>query len=57
MKRGARANEYEIAIPYTEEDELNRIIEDLQQEISWKADLRHCFAEAIMQEIGSERQR
>jgi hypothetical protein len=53
--RGGRANEYELTIEYADDEDLDRVVYDLLREISSTADLRNCFVETDVREIGSER--
>ena len=54
MKRLESGN-YELAIPYRSDDELDKTVHDLLTEISQEADMRNCFIEADAWEEGSER--
>ncbi|HGY2327244.1 TPA: recombinase family protein, partial [Pseudomonas aeruginosa] len=54
MKRLESGN-YELAIPYRSDDELDKTVHDLLTEISQEADMRNCFIEADAWEEGTER--
>lgn len=54
MKRLESGN-YELAIPYRNDDELDKTVHDLLIEISQEADMRNCFIEADAWEEGTER--
>jgi DNA invertase Pin-like site-specific DNA recombinase len=51
-----RDGEYELIISYRDNTHLDRLAGDLLQEIHNEADLRNCFAEAGIHEIGTDRQ-
>ncbi|MGP5760870.1 hypothetical protein [Pseudomonas aeruginosa] len=46
---------YELAIPYRSDDELDKAVHDLLTEISQEADMRSCFVEMDAWEEGTER--
>jgi len=54
MKRLESGN-YELAIPYRSDDELDKAVHGLLTEISQEADMRNCFIEADAWEEGTER--
>ena len=47
--------EYELRIPYDDDEDLERQIEFLMQEMSMTADDDYCFIEADLSEIGGDR--
>jgi hypothetical protein len=47
--------EYELRIPYDDDEDLERQIEFLMQEMFMTADDDYCFIEADLSEIGGER--
>lgn len=49
------AKRYEPKVPRRSEEDLDRTIEDLLQQIAFEADLRSCFSESDAQLEGSER--
>lgn len=49
------AKRYEPKVPRRSEEDLDRTIEDLLQQIAFEADLRNCFSESDAQLEGSER--
>ena len=54
MKRLESGN-YELVIPYRNDDELDKTVHDLLTEVSQEADMRNCFIEADAWEEGTER--
>jgi hypothetical protein len=44
--RHLRHNEYQIEIPYCDDADLDKIMDDLLYEIGWEADRRNCFSES-----------
>ncbi|HEY9657178.1 MAG TPA: hypothetical protein V6C65_01850 [Allocoleopsis sp.] len=47
--------EYELTFTYEDEEDLDKQIYDLLQEMDFQADLECCFIEANMREIGTAR--
>ena len=47
--------EYELTIAYQDDQDLDKQVEDLLDEMHFQADLEDCFIEADMTEIGTER--
>jgi hypothetical protein len=47
--------EYELTIPYENDDDLDRTVHDLLSAISSEADDQHCFIEADVYEKGTDR--
>ncbi len=54
MKRLKSGNN-ELAIPYQNDEVLNKVLYDLLTEISQEADMRNCFIEADAWKEGTER--
>ena len=54
MKRLESGN-YELVIPYRNDDELDKTVHDLLTEVRQEADMRNCFIEADAWEEGTER--
>lgn len=54
MKRLESGN-YELTVPYRNDEELDKTIYDLLTEISQEAEMRNCFIEADAWEEGTER--
>lgn len=47
--------EYELTIPYENDEELDDIIYDMLQEASNIADCRNCFIESDVRDVNSDR--
>jgi hypothetical protein len=47
--------EYELTFSYADDEDLDRQVYRLMQDMELEADLRHCFTEADVHEIGTER--
>ena len=55
MKQKAKDSwEYELTIPHNNEQHLDQQINDLPAEMGRQADLKSCFIEADVTEIGTE---
>jgi hypothetical protein len=53
--RHLQHNEYQIKIPYGNDAELDKIVDDLLYEIRWEADLSNCFSESEASIEGGDR--
>jgi hypothetical protein len=47
--------EYDLTFSYADDEDLDRQVYRLMQDMELEADLRHCFTEADVREIGTER--
>ncbi|MGH8710431.1 MAG: hypothetical protein ACREVA_03840 [Burkholderiales bacterium] len=47
--------EYDLTFSYSDDEDLDRQVYRLMQDMELEADLRHCFTEADMREIGTDR--
>ncbi len=53
--RHLQHNEYQIKIPYGNDAELDKIVDDLLYEIWWEADRGNCFSESEASLEGGDR--
>ncbi len=53
--RQLQHNEYQIKIPYGNDAEPDKIVDDLLYEIWWEADLRNFFSESEASIEGGDR--
>jgi len=53
--RHLRRNEYQIKIPYRDDADLDKIMDELLYEIGWEADRRNCFSESEASLEGTDR--
>jgi len=53
--RHLQRNEYQIKIPYRDDADLDKIMDDLLYEIWWEADLRNGFSESEASLEGGDR--
>jgi hypothetical protein len=53
--RHLQRNEYQIKIPYRNDAELDKIVDELLYEIWWEADRGNCFSESEASLEGTDR--